>query len=923
MTLVELPTGTVTFLFTDLEGSTRLWEEHPEEMKDALARHDDILRHAVESNGGVVFSTMGDGIAAVFSSAPDALRGVLDAQLRLGAAEWGETGPLRVRMGLHSDEGRLRAPGEYVNRPLNRCARLMAVAHGGQVLVSDATATVARDGLPDGAGLVDLGQHRLRDLAGAVRVFQLLHPELPSEFGPLRSLDALPGNLPRQVTTFVGRDAEIASLSRLARERPLVTLTGVGGVGKTRLAVQVAAEVVPEFPEGAWVCELAPVTDPDAVWETLAASLGVHPSPGRKLDDSVLEYLAPKRLLLVLDNCEHLLDAVAELVGAITQRCPDVAMLATSREGLALAGEQIVAIPSLGVPAGDTTGEALANADAVRLFVDRAHDAKADFTLTDRNAEAVAQLCRRLDGIPLAIELAAARVRSLTPEDLVERLDQRFKLLTRGSRAALERHQTLRNTVDWSYDLLNPTERVALNRLSVFAGGADLLAAEAVMSGDDLDALDVADVLGQLVDKSLVLVDDDHAGARYRLLETIRQYAQERLETAGDAAVVRRRHAEHYVTIAEESGPRLRGAEQIAAADAVARDTDNFRAALDWAVETGSVDLALRLVAPLAVNGMAIGYSALDWADTACSVAGASDHHCYPSVASWAVWRATMRGDLARAEALAARVAEAEQRLGVHEPAACQGPATLAFFSGDFDLVRQRAEEWLDRARVAADPYESSHALIMLGSALNFANHPDSGIPEIEEAVRIARDANIASTLGMSLSVLGMNLPLDQVTRRLALLEEAIDVGTRLGDQAAVATATGAIGWIALWRRDWAGALPAIADAAEQFLRSGMVVSSINGACFGMGIALAHLGHPEPAAVLIGAADALMERDTGAAERSFAHAEADFVAEADALLLETLGPERLAALRAQGAAMDYRQAVECLRTEAQRARSDD
>ncbi len=365
----------------------------------------------------------------------------------------------------------------------------------------------------------------------------------------------------------------------------LVTLTGMGGVGKTRLALQLAADVIGQFPEGAWWCEFAPVTDPAMVWETLATSLRVQPVPGRAVDESVLDYLAAKQLLLVLDNCEHLLDAVARLVDAIEHRCPKVSVLATSREGLAVAGEQLVAVAPLGVPAEHADGDDLRQSEAVCLFWDRASAARSDFALTDRNVGAVGVLCRRLDGIPLAIELAAARVRSLSPDDLVSRLDQRFKLLTHGSRGALERHQTLRSTIDWSYDLLTPTERHALNRLSVFAGGCDLGAAEAVLPDDELDAADVVDVLGQLVDKSLVVVDDADGGLRYRLLETIRQYARERLDASGDPVALRRRHADHYVALAEAAGPHLRGREQVEWTSVVIRDIDNFRAALDWAVE--------------------------------------------------------------------------------------------------------------------------------------------------------------------------------------------------------------------------------------------------------------------------------------------------------------------------------------------------
>ena len=458
----DLPSGTVTFLFTDVEGSTRLWDESPDVMSHAMARHDELLRDAVESHDGFIVKTTGDGFHAVFATAHDAVTAAVAAQRALLADDWNIAETVRVRMGIHTGEAEVR-DGDYSGGTVNRAERLMSVAHGGQIVVSAATEELLHDALPEKYGFIDLGEHRLRDLGRPEHLFQVAHPDLGREFAPLRTLDTFPrNNLPRQVTTFVGREAEIASLAELVCRSALVTLTGVGGVGKTRLALQVAAQVVGEFPDGAWLCELAPVTDPEAVWETVATCLRVQPLPGRALDESVLDYLAAKRLLLVLDNCEHLLDAVARLVDAIEHRCPRVSVLATSREALGLAGERIVAVPPLGVPAADADGDELRQAEAVCLFWDRASAAKRDFALTDRNLGAVGVLCRRLDGIPLAIELAAARVRSLSPEDLVSRLDQRFKLLTHGSRAAPERHQTLRSTIDWSYDLLTPTERHAL-----------------------------------------------------------------------------------------------------------------------------------------------------------------------------------------------------------------------------------------------------------------------------------------------------------------------------------------------------------------------------------------------------------------------------------------------------------------------------
>ncbi len=561
-----------------------------------------------------------------------------------------------------------------------------------------------------------------------------------------------------------------------------MTLTGVGGVGKTRLALQVAAEVVTDFPNGAWLCEFAPVADPDAVWETLAAVVRVQAFPGRSLEETVLEYLAAKRLLLVLDNCEHLLDAIARQVTAITQRCARVSVLATSREGLALAGERIVAVPSLGVPADDSDIDALMGADAVQLFSDRARAAKNDFVLTDRNASAVGVLCRRLDGIPLAIELAAARVRSLSPEDLVARLDQRFKLLTRGSRAALERHQTLRSTIDWSYDLLEPTERRALDRLSVFAGGCDLAAAEAVLAGDDLDELDVVDLLGQLVDKSLVVADNNaDGGVRYRLFESIRQYAQERLEADGDTAAVRRRHADYYVELAETAGPHLRSRDQLEWIKVVAPDIDNFRAAFDWAVETPSVDHAFRLIAPFTLS-MAIGDAARDWAVTASMIPGGDDHPLFPVVAAWAA----SDGDLQR-RLRTSRSSASSPRNGLSRRSASgsrrsrmlgQSSRSTGAISNRSCRTHKSGPSSPGRPGTTTSSRWPSRC-----SRLRACTRPEVGIAMLEESVRVARDAGIFSALSIGLPFLAGMLPIEESERALALLDEAIEVGRLVGDR--------------------------------------------------------------------------------------------------------------------------------------------
>ena len=906
-----LPTGTVTFLFTDLEGSTRRWEDHPEAMPDALVRHDVIVREAIEAHGGLVYSEMGDGMVAVFASPSDAVEAAVAAQLGLAAHDWGVIGPLRARMGLHAGEGALRPDDHYVNQPLNRCARLMAIAHGGQVVVSTSVESLLRGSLPADVTLVDLGEHRLRDLTEAVGVFQLAHPELGRDFPPLRSLTELPGNLPRQITTFVGREADIESLAELVRSSSLVTLTGVGGVGKTRLALQVAAEVVTAFPDGAWLCELAPVTDPEAVWDALAASLRVQPYPGRNLDELVLEYLAAKRLLLVLDNAEHLLDAVAGQVDAIIRRCERVAVLVTSREGLALPGERIVAVRSLGVPADDEDVDTLAEAEAVRLFSDRASAAKHDFVLDERNATAVGVLCRRLDGIPLAIELAAARVRSLSPEDLVARLDQRFKLLTSGGRAALERHQTLRSTIDWSYDLLELSEQKALNRLSVVAGGCDLHAAEAVLAGEGVDELDVIDTLGHLVDKSLVIADtDDNGGVRYRLLESIRQYARERLEASGDTAAVRRRHADHYVDVAENAAPHLRSPDQIAWAEALARDTDNFRVLLDWAIETTSVEHVCRLIAPFTVQGLPISYLAMDWAQTAIRMPGGEDDPRFEIVAAWAAWGATMGSDLDRATEF---IAVAERAQGSSSPDALllRSRAVAAYFAGDYVQAIEEARRWVTVTRASEDHFGLSDALVFLGVVLTPAA-PDDAREAFDESLVITRADGIPSSLALNLSTVAGYLPIEESERAVSLLDEAIDVGTRCGDQMAVSVSISNKGTISARSGDWHSALAAAVDAAELELEMGDALGLMNTYMLASS-ALTALGRHEAGAVLLGVA-----HSTGLSTRSAVAHTILLLGEAEVRSREALGDDRRSLLIDQGATFDDYTAVAYLRTEAER-----
>ncbi len=531
----ELPTGTVTLLLADVEGSTRLWETQPEEMTAAVARLDQAVAGAIAAHGGIrpVEQGEGDSFVIAFARASDAVACALDLQ-RAPLA------PIKLRIGLHTGEVRLRDEGNYIGPTINRTARLRDLAHGGQTVLSGATEPLVVDQLPPGVGLTELGTHPLRDLPRPERVVQLCHPDLRNDFPPLRTAATVVShNLPVQLTSFVGRQAEMKSLREALAGNRLVTLTGAGGAGKTRLAVHVAAELAGEFGDGVCYVDLAPITHPDLVPVTAARALGLPDQPGRSTMDTLLRFVRDRQMLVVLDNCEHLLDASAALVVALLGGAPGLTLLATSREPLGVTGEATWQVPSL----------SLAD-DAIELFADRARLARTDFTITDDNSAAVAEICRRLDGMPLAIELAAARVRALSLTEIVDGLHDRFRLLTGGSRTAVRRQQTLRASVDWSHALLTDTERILFRRLAVFLGGFDLEAAQAVAGAGDIERYQVLDQLTLLVDKSLVVAENTGGPTRYRLLETVRQYALEKLGESGEADAVRSRHCDYYTSMA-------------------------------------------------------------------------------------------------------------------------------------------------------------------------------------------------------------------------------------------------------------------------------------------------------------------------------------------------------------------------------------
>jgi predicted ATPase/class 3 adenylate cyclase len=598
--MTDLPTGTVTFLFTDIEGSTGLLQALGDRYPAVLDEHAAILRRAVADHGGVEVSTHGDAFFVVFASPAGAVRAAVAAQQGLAAHDWSPAPPVRVRMGVHTGEGTLGGD-DYVGLDVHRAARIADAAHGGQVIVSDATRGLVQHALPAGASLRDLGVHRLRGIDGPEPLHQLVIDGLPSDFPPPRTLDARPSNLPPQLTSFVGREEEIAEVERLLGQTRLLTLTGPGGSGKSRLALQVAADLLTRFRDGSCFVDLSPVTDPTLVPAAVANALGVPETPERPVLDGVKEHLRHRELLQVVDNFEQVAEA-AQVLEELLLAAPRLRTMVTSRVALSLRGEQEYAVPPLQVPDPGRLPRdlaALGGVAAVRLFCERALAASPRFALTEQNAPVVAEITARLDGLPLAIELAATRTKVLTPEQILSRLKRRLSILTSGSRSLPERQRTLRAAIAWSHDLLDPVERRLFARLSVFTGGWTFEAAEEVCDPDEL-GLDILDGLTSLVDKSLIRRSEPPGRpARFSMLETIREFAQEQLEASGDLEPVQRRHADHFLRLAEEAEPHLTGQDQGEWLDRCDTEHANIRAALRWAIDRGEAARAQRAAGAL------------------------------------------------------------------------------------------------------------------------------------------------------------------------------------------------------------------------------------------------------------------------------------------------------------------------------------
>ncbi|HWG61230.1 MAG TPA: adenylate/guanylate cyclase domain-containing protein [Streptosporangiaceae bacterium] len=791
-----MATQTLTFLFTDIEGSTALLQQLGDGYASVLTHHHRLIRAALAAHGGEEIDTQGDAFFAVFSSARACVAAAIEMQRALLMQPWpgGET--VRVRMGMHSGEATKTAVG-LVGLDVHRAARIAAVAHGSQIAVSSATAALLQDSLPPGASLRDLGQHRLKDLSRPEQIFQLEADDLPAAFPPLTSLDhpRLLNNLPAQVSSFIGRVGELAEVRRLVTTSRLVTLTGSGGAGKTRLSLQVAAGLIDGSGDGVWFVDLAPLQDADLVAVTVAKVLGIHEEPGRSVLDTLVDGVGPRNLLLVLDNCEHVVDTCAKLADALLRNCPNVVLLATSREPLGIDGERVHRVPSLGTPAADDDLEAIRATEAVRLFAERAaqQGVRADWDMP--SASVVGRICRLLDGIPLAIELAAARLRVMSVTELDARLDQRFSILTGGSRAALPRQQTLLAMVDWSWDLLNDSERHVLSRLSVFAGGFDVAAVEAVTTepatADGVDPARDAVVghLAALVDKSLVQFADTGAGpVRYRLLETVRQYAVRQLEQRDSPESARIAHRDHYLALAEAAAPHLVRHDQADWLDRLDLELDNFRAAIGFSLKQSDPAPGIGLIAPLRMFWKARGHAT----------------EAVEALRAMLDVPAARQPSLLRARALATTAYLLEQTGGyLAAEECCDEALAIARSANDdylvADLLDVRAfvmlrrgqhaaalpliESGLRLARGLGDPHLTARLLAVRSFAVDVEGDHASAARDAAESVQLYRQAGDRRQVGTMVGNLGYaELSIGDLDTARRHLQESLDVARQLGD---------------------------------------------------------------------------------------------------------------------------------------------
>jgi predicted ATPase/class 3 adenylate cyclase len=903
-------------MFTDVEGSTKLWENHPEVMQTALVRHDEILRGATEQHGGYVFKTVGDAFCCAFPTAPDALEAALDAQRLLRKERWAESGPLKVRMALHMGAAEER-DGDYFGPPVNRVARLLSAAHGGQVLLSLPTHEMVRDQLPAGVSLRDLGEHHLKDLFRPERVSQLVSPDVPSEFPPLRTLDAYRNNLPLQPSPLIGREKEVSEVCDLLRheETRLLTLTGPGGTGKTRLALQAAADLLDAFPDGAFFTPLATLTEAELFLSAIAEALEVREIGEQPLGETLKDYLSERRMLLLLDNFEQVLGA-APTVTELLAGAPGLKVLATSRAPLGLYGEHEFPVPPLTLPdlKHPPPLERLTQYEAVGLFLERARAVKPDFAITNESAPAVAEICVRLDGLPLAIELAAARIKMLPPKAMLQRLTSRLKLLTGGARDLPERQRTLRGTIEWSHALLDEGEQLLFARLAVFSGGRTLEAMEAVCDAEGDLPVDTFEGISSLLDKSLLRQEEGPNGEpRFVMLETIHEFAREKLAESPEAEQIKRVHAEYFLTLVEEAEPELKGSNQLEWLERLEAEHDNIRAALSWAIERKEVEVALRLGGALSWFWSVRGYHSEGrrWLEEALAMDGRGSPESRAMALAGAGVLAEEQGDLDRAqeaceeglELLANEAREAsEAKLNLLE---CLG--WVACLREEYGQATELFEESLALSREMSDTWWLANSLSNLASVSGFRGDSERATELYEQSMDLFREQRDKQHLAYCLNNLAMvvcSKGQGDLGRAAKLTEESIVLQRELGTRGGVSMGLCNLGWMALLQDDLGRAAALYRESLSLSWDSGLN-PLVQGGLEGFACVAGAKGEVERAARLWGAAQALHE--TKGILR-----DPDFLAEADArtsAVRSGMGEEAWEAALRKGRAMTLDEAV--------------
>jgi predicted ATPase/class 3 adenylate cyclase len=843
--MASLPTGTVTFLFADIEGSTRLLQQLGDRYADVLADYRRFLRTAIREMAGEELDTQGDSLFAAFPRARDALTVAISVQHSLLHHPWPDGVSLRARIGLHTGEA-LAADSGYIGMDVHRAARICAAGHGGQILLSDTTYALVAKGLPEGVSLRDLGEHLLKDLAHPHRLFQVMAAGLPAKFPLLKSLNVLPNNLPTQLSSFIGREREIGEVKTMLASTRLLTLTGTGGSGKTRLALQTGAELLDQYPDGVWLVEFGALVDPTLVPQTVAAALLVREQPEQPLTETLINSLHPKSLLLILDNCEHLLPACAGLADALLRGCPKTRILATSREHLGIVGETLFAVPPLRVPSLEQLPSLadLVQYESVRLFNERATAILATFRITPQDAKSIVQLCHDLDGIPLAIELAAARVKVLTVSQILARLGDRFRLLAGSRRTGPSRQLTLQAAMDWSYNLLAEKERAVLRRCTVFAGGCTLEAVETVCSGQGVETTEVLDLLTQLVDKSLLLADAQRDGGRYRMLETIRHYGRQKLVDSAEGVEARRKHFEWYCGFVERVQVRLSGgsddvSDEVDYLDQLEREHDNLRAALEWCIANGEAEKALRLATSLSEFWVIRGHlsEGREWLLRALQRSEEGvPAALHAKALHWMGHFAQSQAGLSVARRYYDDSLKIYQHLNDKEGIALllRRIGSMLAHQGDIS-ARTFLEESLTIYRELGQKPGMASALGSLGSLERFQGNYDAARDLSEQSLVLRRESGDAEGTAWALRNLA-RVSIRRADFEMALrhLEEGLEIFRKLSEQAGVAWTLINMGDIACLRGD--------GEAARAYFEDSLAIFDKLGEKQGIGWALYGLG---------------------------------------------------------------------------------